>query len=140
MDLNESFEVMRPRDHVVDLLCSDETLQELMSEGDTEIVASEGDQRTTETRYRALGREGVATFRFTFQMDGSLRFAKVCDGNVWKKLEGLISVDEIDDDSCEVRLELSGKTKAFVPEFSIKLPMEQQIQEMTTALEERLNR
>ena len=140
MDLTEHFEVMRPRDDVVELLCRDETLLELLPQGDTEIVESEGDNRTTETHYKALGREGVATFRFTFQMDGSVRFQKVCDGNVWRKLEGLVSVEEIDDASCEVRIELSGRTKALVPEFAIKAPMEEQIQEMTQALEERLSR
>ena len=140
MNLTEYFEAMRPRDDVVELLCRDETLLELLPQGDTVIVESDGDRRTTETRYRALGREGVATFRFTFQMDGSVRFEKVCDGNVWRKLEGLVSVTEIDDESCEVRIELSGKTKALVPEFTIKAPMEAQIQEMTEGLEERLNR
>lgn len=138
MNLTESFEVMRPRDDVVELLCSDETLLGLLPQGDTEIVESEGDHRTTETRYRALGREGVATFHFTFQMDGSVRFEKLCDGNVWKRLEGLVSVEELDDESCEVRIELSGRTKSLVPEFTIKGPMEDQIQDMTAALEERL--
>ena len=140
MNLTEHFEVMRPRDDVVELLCRDETLLELLPQGDTMIVESDGDRRTTETRYRALGREGVATFRFTFQMDGSVRFEKVCDGNVWRKLEGLVFVTEIDDESCEVRIELSGKTKSLVPEFTIKAPMEAQIQEMTAGLEERLGR
>jgi hypothetical protein len=139
MHLTEQFEVMRPRDEVVELLCSNETLLGLLPQGETRIVESRGDRRTTETRYRALGREGVATFRFTFQMDGSVRFEKVCDGNVWRQLEGLVSVEEIDDASCEVRIELSGRTKTLVPEFTIKGPMEQQIQEMTAALEERLN-
>ena len=139
MHLTESFEVMRPRDDVVELLCQDETLLGLLPQGDTEFVDSAGDRRTIETRYRALGREGVATFHFTFLMDGNVRFDKVCDGNVWKRLEGLVSVEELDGDSCEVRVELSGKTKSFVPEFTIKAPMEEQIQDMTAALEERLN-
>jgi hypothetical protein len=139
MHLTEAFEVMRPRDDVVELLCQDETLVGLLSEGETEIVESEGDRRTIETHYRALGRAGVATFHFTFLMDGNIRFEKVCNGNVWKKLEGLVSVDELDDTSCEVRIELSGKTKGLVPEFTIKGPMEEQIQDMTAALEEKLS-
>lgn len=139
MDLSESFDVMRPRDDVVAKLCDDQMLLSLLPEGETEIVESHGDRRTTETHYRALGREGVATFQFTFQMDGSLRFHKVCDGNVWRKLEGLVTVEETGDDRCEVRIELHGKTKALVPEFTIRGPMEQQIHEMTMALEERLS-
>jgi carbon monoxide dehydrogenase subunit G len=139
VNLKEHFEVTRSRDDVVEVLCRDETLLELLPEGDTEIVESEGDRRTTETRYRALGREGVAKFEFTFLMDGGIRFSKVCDGNVWKKLEGLVSVEEIDDESCEVSIELSGKTKTLVPEFTIKAPMEDQIHEMTLALEAKLS-
>ena len=71
---------------------------------------------------------------------GGEGFAKVCDGNVWKKLEGLVSVEEIDDTTCEVSIELSGKTKTLVPEFTIKGPMEDQIREMTLALEAKLAR
>jgi len=138
MYLTERFEVARARDEVVERLCCDGTLLELMSQGETEIVARDGDHRTTRTRYTALGREGVVTFHFTFLMDGGVRFEKVCDGNVWKKLEGSVSVEEIDDDLCEVTIELSGKTKSLIPEFTIKGPMEEQIRSMTDALEERL--
>lgn len=140
MHLREQFEVARPRDEVVELLCCDEALLELLPEGDTEITERDGDRRTTETRYTALGREGVATFHFTFLMDGNIRFAKVCDGRVWKRLEGLVSIEEIDDESCEVTIELSGTTKALIPEITIRGPMEEQIQDMTAALEERLER
>ena len=139
MDLSKRFVISRPRDEVVERLCCDETLLDLLSRGETEIVESKGDHRTTRTRYTALGREGVATFRFTFLMDGNVRFEKVCDGRVWKKLEGLVSVEEIDDESCEVKIELSGRTKGLVPELAIKLPMEEQIRDMTVALEERLS-
>ena len=139
MDLKERFEVLRPRGEVVELLCQDATLLGLLPQGETRIVDRGADQRTTETRYRALGQEGVARFEFTFLMDGSVRFAKRCDGRVWKRLEGLVSVEERGDERCEVRIELSGRTKSFVPEFTIKAPMEEQIQDMTAALEERLN-
>lgn len=138
MDLTERFEVPRPRDEVVELLCCDEALLGFMSQGRTEIVARDGDRRTTRTRYEAFGREGVATFHFTFLMDGNIRFEKVCDGKVWKRLEGSVSVEEIDDHSSEVEIRLSGATKAFVPEFTIRGPMEDQIQEMAAAIEERL--
>lgn len=138
MDLSERFEVARPRDEVVELLCCDEALLGLMSQGETELVDSQGDRRTTRTRYTALGREGVATFHFTFRMDGSISFEKVCDGKVWKKLEGSVQIEEIDDQSCEVEIRLSGKTKALVPEFTIRGPMEEQIQDMASAIEERV--
>ena len=38
MNLTEHFEVMRPRDDVVELLCHDETLLELLPQGDTKII------------------------------------------------------------------------------------------------------
>jgi carbon monoxide dehydrogenase subunit G len=139
MKLSESFEVLRPRDDIVELLCAEETLLGLLPGGDTEVVARDGDHCTTETRYRALGHEGVARFRFSFLMDGSVRFEKVCDGKVWKKLEGLVCVEERTNESCEVRLELSGRTRSLVPEFTIKVPMEEQIRDMTAALVERLS-
>jgi carbon monoxide dehydrogenase subunit G len=139
MNLTKRFRVARPRDEVVERLCCDETLLDLMSRGETEIVESRGDHRTTRTRYTALGREGVATFHFTFMMDGNVRFEKICDGKVWKQLEGRVDVEEVDDASCEVQIELSGRTKALVPELAIKLPMEEQIRDMTAALAERLS-
>ena len=139
MHLANSFRVMRTRDDVVELLCSDETLLGLVPHGQTEIIESAGDRRTTETRYRALGREGIATFHFTFLLDGGVRFEKVCDGNVWKRLEGRVSVEERETERCDVRIEISGRTKSLVPEFTIKAPIEDQIQEMTAALKERLN-
>ena len=137
MNLVERFEIERPRDDVVELLCCDEALVGLMQQGETEIVDSDGDRRTTRTRYTALGREGVATFHFTFLMDGNIRFEKVCDGNVWKKLEGHVQVEEISQTSCEIEIRLTGKTKGLVPEFTIRGPMEEQIQDMAAAIEER---
>jgi hypothetical protein len=137
--LTNSFMVTRTRDEVVEILCSDETLLGLVPHGHTEIIASAGDLRTTETRYRALGRVGVATFHFSFLLDGDVRFEKVCDGNVWKWLEGRVSVEERGTERCDVRIEISGRTKSLVPEFTIKAPMEEQIQEMKSALKVRLN-
>ena len=58
MDLKERFEVPRPRDEVVELLCQDATLLGLLPQGETRIVECGADQRTSETRYRALGQEG----------------------------------------------------------------------------------
>ncbi len=134
MNLTQRFEVQRSRDEVVELLCSDETLLELLPEGETEIVESEGDTRTTRTRYTALGREGVATFEFTFLMDGNIVFEKVCDGNVWQELKGRVEVEELAEDRCRVVIELSGQTKALVPEFTIKGAMQDQIEEMKVGL------
>ncbi len=132
MELRKSFRTATSRDDAVELLCSDDTLTSLLP-GDSEIVDSSGDRRTTRTRYTALGREGVATFHFTYLLDGNIRFEKVCDGNIWRRLEGSVVLDE-DGDGAIVTIEMDGRTKALVPELAIKGPLEDQMQTMVDAL------
>ncbi len=137
MHLEKQFDVKRPRAEVVAAVACDETLLELFAEQETEIVESRGNRRTTRTRYRALGREGEATFHFCFEPDGSITFEKVCDGRVWRELEGLVSFEERGQGT-RVRLELDGRTKALVPEFTVKGQMQAQIDEMSDALRRRI--
>ena len=137
MRVEKSFEVERSRDDVVDLLCRDETLVKLLP-GESEIVESAGDRRTVRTHYRALGRDGVATFEFTFLMDGNIRFQKVCDGRVWRELSGEVAV-EPRRQGAQLCVQMSGRTKTLVPEFTIKQPMEDQIQQMSDALRDLLS-
>jgi hypothetical protein len=132
MELERRVSVSRSSDDAVAVLCRDETLLGLFP-GDTEILESKGDHRRTRTHYRALGREGDAVFDFDFLMDGSVSFAKVCDGHVWRELSGSVRVEERGA-GVEVILQMRGSTKSFVPEFTIKGPMEQQIDEMSDAL------
>ena len=136
MRVEKSFEVGRGRDDVVKLLCCDDTLLQLLP-GESEIVEREGDNRTVRTHYRALGRDGVATFDFTFLLDGNIRFEKVCDGRIWRELSGEVRVEERQGGS-QLCIQLSGRTKGFVPEFTIKQPMEEQIEQMTGALRDLL--
>lgn len=137
MRLAKSFDVARPRDQVVEVLAQDETLLRLFPDAKTEIVESRGDQKTTRTHYRALGRHGVATFHFTFLLDGNVRFEKVCDGKVWRELKGEVEVAERNGGS-RVSLHMEGHTKAFVPEFTIKGPLQDQLEDMARGLRERL--
>ena len=136
MRVEKSFEVPRSRDDVVEALCSDATLLELLP-GESEIVERDGDQRTVRTRYTALGREGVATFDFTFLMDGNIRFQKRCDGRIWRELSGEVAIEERNQ-GAELRIQMSGRTKSLVPEFTIKQPMEEQVEQMAGALRELL--
>ena len=136
MEIRKSFRSATSRDDAVERLCSDETLTVLLP-GDTEIVESDGDRRTTRTRYTALGREGVATFHFTYLLDGNIRFEKVCDGNVWRRLQGSVVIDE-DGAGAVVTIEMDGRTKTLVPELAIKGPLEDQMQTMMDALRELL--
>jgi len=137
MHLEKQFDVKRPRTEVVDAVMRDETLVELFPEQETEIIESRENRRTTLTRYRALGREGEATFHFCFESDGSLSFEKVCDGRIWRELKGTVSFEERGQGT-RVRLELDGRTKALVPEFTVKGQMQSQLEEMTEALRKRI--
>jgi hypothetical protein len=103
----------------------------------TEVVKRAGNQLTTHSKFRALGRDSNATFHFTFGADGNVRFEKVCDGRIWKKLEGRITFEERGART-RVRFEMDGATKGFVPEFTIKLPLEQQLDGMARALRARI--
>ena len=136
MRVEKSFEVSRNRDEVVERLCSDETLLELLP-GESEIVESDGDHRTVRTHYQALGREGVATFDFTFLMDGNIRFQKRCDGRVWRELSGEVAIEERRN-GAQLNIQMSGRTKPLIPEFTIKQPMEEQVEQMASALRELL--
>lgn len=132
MQVEKTFRVATPRDEVVERLCDDTTLLSLLP-GNTEIIESDGDRRTTRTTYAALGSEGTATFNFTYLMDGNVRFEKVCDGKIWKRLTGSVNVDE-DGSGAKVFIEMEGTTKAFVPELAIKIPLDEQMKSMTAAL------
>jgi carbon monoxide dehydrogenase subunit G len=137
MRLERRFQVKKPREKVVALIEQDETLTGLFPDTDTRVVDRSGDRRTMVSRYRALGREGEATFHFTFLEDGNVCFEKVCDGNVWRRLRGTLSFEQRGS-MTRISVELDGKTKTLVPEFTIKGPMEEQIDQMVTALKRRI--
>jgi carbon monoxide dehydrogenase subunit G len=137
MRLERRFRVSQPRESVIELVEEDETLTGLFPDAETRVVERTRDRRTTVSRYRVLGREGEATFQFTFLVDGNVRFEKVCDGNVWRSLRGTLSFEEEGSGTC-VSIELEGSTKRLVPEFTIKGPMQEQIDSMMTALQKRI--
>lgn len=134
MRLEKTFCVARPVEDVMFLVRHDNALVELFPNAETQIVAKRGSKKTTQTRYRALGREGVATFHFEFANDGVVRFEKVCDGRVWGELRGEVLLVRSGDEETRVTLSLEGRTKAFIPEFTIRVPMQEQIDEMTASL------
>lgn len=139
MRLTKEFDVARGRDEATAVLREDDVLVGLFPDTETEVVASEGRRRTTRSRYRALGREGEATFHFDFGDDGNVRFEKVCDGKVWRELKGDVTFTERGD-ATRVRITMEGRTKGFVPEFTIKGPMQEQIEQMAKALRGRIER
>jgi hypothetical protein len=139
MRLSKDFDVDVERDEAVERTLQDDALIALFPDSETEIVEKKGDRKTTRTRYRALGREGVATFHFDFLMDGNVRFEKVCDGRIWRELRGAVTFEESGAQT-RVRIEMEGSTKPFVPEFTIRQPMNEQLDQMATALREHVER
>ena len=136
--MEKTLDVSRSRDRAVEVLDQDETLTGLFPDTETRIVKKEGDRKTLVSHYTALGREGDATFHFDFLMDGSVRFEKVCDGNVWRELRGEMSFQERGADRTRVCIEMEGRTKRLVPEFTIKGPMQEQLEQMARALKTRI--
>ncbi len=135
MRLSKSFDVRQPADMAARIAASDETLTQLFADSKTEIVERDGNRRTAQTHYTALGREGVATFHFTIQPDLSIEFEKVCDGNIWRKLQGVVSFCKRGSGT-RVSLEMDGRTKTLVPEIAIRAPMKEQLDQMSQALRE----
>ncbi len=133
MRLEKNFEVDRLPDFASRIASQDETLLSLFADAKTEIVEREGNRRTTRTHYRALGKEGVATFHFHSLPDGRISFEKICDGNVWKELSGTVSFEKRGDGT-QVTLKMIGRTKGLVPEFAIRVPMRNQIEQMASSL------
>jgi hypothetical protein len=135
--MEKEFEVARPRAEAAALLADDAVLCDLFPDTQTEIVERKGTRRTVASHYTALGREGVATFHFDFEPSGDVRFEKVCDGRIWRELRGVVKLTERKDKT-RVRIELDGRTKALVPEFTIRGPMQDQLEQMAKALKRRL--
>jgi hypothetical protein len=137
MKIDKSFEVGCNRDRAVELVADESTLTSLFPDTETEVVERQGDRITLASHYKALGREGTATFHFDFLLDGNVRFEKVCDGNVWRELRGEVTFDECGPGT-RVEIRMEGRTKPLVPEFTIKGPMKDQIEAMAAALRDRL--
>lgn len=137
MQMEKEFDIARPRAEAAALLADDAVLCDLFPDTETEIVERKGTRRTIASHYTALGREGVATFHFDFEPSGDVRFEKVCDGRIWRELRGVVKLTERKDKT-RVRIELDGRTKALVPEFTIRGPMQDQLEQMAKALKRRL--
>lgn len=137
MHLEKEFDVGQEPEAAYQCVARDETLLSLFPETRTEIVESDGDRRILRSHYTALGQEGVATFHFTFVPDAEVRFAKVCDGRVWSELTGSVTFRSRGQKT-RVRIEMDGRTKSLVPEFTIKGAMKDQLDQMAGALRQQL--
>jgi hypothetical protein len=140
MRLTKEFEVNGARAAAAAVLARDGTLTGLFANAKTEIVKRDGNRLTTHSRFRALGRDTDATFTFTFEPDGNVSFAKLCDGRVWRELSGRVTFEERGADRTRVRLEMNGRTKGLVPEFAIKAPLQDQLDDMARALRKEIEK
>ena len=138
MKLQKEFVVGRPLDEIARRLEDDKILETLMP--DSSIRQLPNGVRETRTPYQALGQSGEVRFLFQTLPDGGLRFEKICDGNVWRALEGTIRLDAVDERMTRVRVAMEGQTRPFVPELTIRIPMRQQIEQMSRALRGELER
>jgi hypothetical protein len=137
MRLSKEFDVSATRERACAVLGEDDTLTSLFPDTVTEIVSRAGRRRTTKSRYKLLGQDGEATFHFDAQEDGSVKFAKVCDGRIWKELSGNVTLSQRGP-KLRVRIDMEGKTKGFVPEFTIKTPLQKQLDDMARGLRRRM--
>lgn len=135
MKLEREFTIERPREEILCVFDDDATFEEILP--DTRIVEREGSVRHTVSRYRALGAAGEARFVFTTLVDGNLRFEKICDGNIWRSLSGEVALIE-DGPFTRVVLRLEGRTRALVPELTIRGPMREQLESMSRVLQRRM--
>ncbi len=136
MQIATEFVVSRQRDAVAKVFQEDATFESLFP--DTRITQSSGGVRHTTTSYSALGQSREIRFIFETESDGNVRFEKICDGNVWRSLEGQVRLEEEGPDRTRVELRMEGRTRAFVPELTIRGPMREQLEQMAASLRERL--
>jgi carbon monoxide dehydrogenase subunit G len=135
MKFENEFVVRKPLAACASVLDSDATITQLFP--DTQIVSNQGGVRETRTRVSALGAESIVRFKFRSRPDG-MRFEKICDGRVWRSLEGNIALAAVNPETTRVSIAMDGSTRALVPEFTIKAPMKEQLQQMTRALRARM--
>ncbi len=136
MHFEREFEVYRSLPEVAALLDDDATLESLLP-GTTVTSRADG---TRETRTASpLGQSRDVRFRFTRHAQG-LCFEKICDGNIWRSLDGEVRLENLEAGLTRVQLRMQGRTRMLVPELTIRGPMRDRIDQMTRALRVRLER
>ena len=133
MKLEREFPVERSREELVSALRNDEVLAGLFP--DTRIDTADDGRRETYTRYSALGQERELRLIFRTESSGDLCFEKVCDGAIWRSLDGRIELESLEAQVTNVRIEMVGKTRPLVPELTIRGTMEAQLDQMVDSLQ-----
>ena len=136
MKFEKEFVVDRPREDVVAALDDDRTFAAFFP--DTQVTRKSERVRETSTPFQALGQSRDIRFVFETLPDGNVRFEKICDGNVWRSLEGEVRLEPHAQGRTRVLLRMDGRTRTLVPEIVIRSPMREQIEQMSRALRTRL--
>ena len=136
MRVAKEFFVERSRDELSTILDEDSTFASLLP--GMRVEKHEGPRREIVVPNPAAG--ATRPFRFVFETlpEGNLRFEKICDGDVWRSLRGEIALERSGQARTRVMLRLEGKTRALVPELTIRLPLREQVDQMTESLRTRL--
>jgi carbon monoxide dehydrogenase subunit G len=132
MKIEKEFVVGRGSGDVAMILNQDETFAQLFP--DTHVERIGPNERETRTRYPGLDRNRDIRFVFRTLPTGELHFEKVCDGNVWRSLEGQVRIEIVDENMTRIVLSMEGRTRAYVPEMTIRMPMREQIDQMAKTL------
>jgi carbon monoxide dehydrogenase subunit G len=137
MHLEKEFSVSRSRGDVARALDSDETIAALIP--NTRVTSKGGGVRETLTRVSVAGVQRELRFVFESRPDGNVRFSKVCDGRIWRSLEGEIRFEDQGGARTRVCLSMDGRTRSLIPELAISGPMRSQLDEMVEALRKRID-
>jgi hypothetical protein len=134
--IEKAFAVALPRDSVIRQLDSDATLQALFP--DTRVTSRQGGVRETCTRVSLPGVSREVRFVFETRPDGNVRFRKICDGHVWRALDGEIRLEALDAARTRVVVSMQGRTRALIPELAISGQLRSQLDKMVESLRDRM--
>lgn len=104
----------------------------------TRVRELAGGVRETITPYRALGQTGELRLLFQSLPSGELRFEKVCDGHMWRFLEGRVSVQRLGALRSAVEIRLEGATRPWIPELPLRGALREQLERLAASLRREL--
>lgn len=135
MHLKKDFSVDVERDQVAKQLDDDQLYATLLP--NTEVIRKDDGLRETVTRVRVGSKETMLRFVFHSGSNGNVRFHKICEGSVWRSLEGEIRL-ESEGSGTRVRLSMDGRTRALVPELPLRGTLRSKFEEIANTLRDRI--
>ena len=122
MHLEKEFDVERPRAEAIALAARDDTLLgSVPRHADRDRRAQGQAPDASRSHYTALGREGTATFHFDFRPERRRRLREgLRRPRLARAARAVTSRSDARKGSTRVHIEMDGRTKALVPEFTIR--------------------